>query len=57
MIETCGALSKANFVVIRKSRGAVDQIAPNDVTSCSPSLQMPEVFDNEKFVVYEILPR
>lgn len=57
MIETCNALSKADFVVLRKSRGAVDQIAPNEVTSCSPSLQVTEVFDNEKFVAYEIVAK
>ncbi|MBV6396825.1 MAG: hypothetical protein HFACDABA_02427 [Anaerolineales bacterium] len=54
MIETCDALSKADYVVLRKSRGAVDQVAPGDVDTCNPSLTLTKVFDNEKFVVYEI---
>ena len=57
MIETCDALDKANYVVLRKSRGAIDQIAPGDVDSCNPSLQLTKIFDNEKFVVYQISPR
>ena len=57
MIESCDALHKASYVVLRKSRGAVDQIAPNDVTSCNPSLSLIEMFDNEKFVIYQISPQ
>lgn len=54
MIETCDALPKADYVVLRKSRGAIDQVAPGDVDTCNPSLQLNKIFDNEKFVIYEI---
>jgi len=54
MIETCDALSKVDYVVLRKSRGAVDQVAPNEIASCNPSVQVKQVFDNEKFAVYQI---
>lgn len=54
MIETCDSLSKVNYVVLRKSRGAIDQVSPGEVDSCNPSLLVTKVFDNEKFVVYEI---
>ncbi|MEW5938082.1 MAG: hypothetical protein AB1750_00355 [Chloroflexota bacterium] len=57
LIDTCDALPKADFVVLRKSRGAVDQIAPNEIETCNPSVQVSEVFDNEKFVVYKISPK
>ena len=57
MIETCEALPKADYVVLRKSRGAIDQVAPGDVDTCNPSLAFTEVFDNEKFVIYQISPR
>ncbi len=57
MIETCDALPKADYVVLRKSRGAIDQIAPGDVDTCNPSLVLTKVFDNEKFVIYEIQPK
>ena len=56
MIETCDALSRVDYVVLRKSRGAIDQVAPGDVESCNPSLSLTEVFDNEKFVIYQISP-
>jgi hypothetical protein len=56
LVDRCDALSMANFVVLRKSRGAVDQISPADVTTCNPSVHVTEVFDNKKFVVYQISP-
>ena len=54
LIDTCDALPLAKYVVLRKSRGAVDQIAPADIATCNPSVLVTEVFDNEKFVVYQI---
>ena len=54
LIDDCNALPLAKYVVLRKSRGAVDQIAPADIATCNPSVQVTEVFDNEKFVVYQI---
>jgi hypothetical protein len=57
LVDTCDGLTKADYVIIRKSRGAVDQILPAEVTSCNPSVQVMEVFDNEKFAVYQILPK
>jgi hypothetical protein len=54
LVDKCDALSMADYVVLRKSRGAVDQIAPADIASCNPSVQVTEVFDNGKFVVYRI---
>jgi hypothetical protein len=46
----------ADYVVLRKSRGAVDQISPADVTTCNPSISLIEVFDNKKFIIYQISP-
>ena len=57
LIDTCDALSLADYIVLRKSRGAVDQIAPNEIESCNSSVRVMEVFSNEKFVVYQISPK
>ncbi len=56
LIDKCDALPLADYVVIRKSRGAVDQISPADVTTCNPSIQVTEVFENGKFIVHQITP-
>ncbi len=57
LMDTCDALPMADYVVLRKSRGAVDQVSPADVTTCNPSVQVTELFDNEKFVVYQVIPK
>ena len=57
LVDKCDALPLADYVVIRKSRGGVDQISPADVTSCNPSVLVTEVFDNQKFTVYQIAPK
>lgn len=57
LVDTCDALPMADYVVLRKSRGAVDQVSPADVTTCNPSVQVTELFDNEKFVVYQVIPK
>jgi len=57
LIDSCDALGKADYVILRKSRGAVDQILPADVVSCNPSLTVTKVFDNEKYTVYQISPK
>jgi hypothetical protein len=57
LVDDCNALPLAKYVVLRKSRGAVDQIAPADIATCNPSVLVTEVFDNEKFVVYQIFPK
>ncbi len=57
MVDDCAALGKGDYVVIRKKRGAVGQVLPDTVATCNPSLQVTEMFDNEKYVVYEIRPK
>lgn len=57
LIDMCDALPLADYVVLRKSRGGVDQVSPEDVTSCNSSAQVTEVFDNQKFTVYQISPK
>lgn len=57
LVDTCDALPMADYVLLRKSRGAVDQVSPADVTTCNPSVQVTELFDNEKFAVYQIIPK
>jgi hypothetical protein len=56
-VDKCEALPMADYVVLRKSRGAVDQISPAEVASCNPTVQVMELFDNEKFVIYRVIPK
>lgn len=57
LIDACDALTLADYVVLRKSRGGVDQISPDDVETCNPSVLVTRVFLNDKFLVYQISPK
>lgn len=57
LVDTCDALPMADYVLLRKSRGAVDQVSPAEVASCNSSVQVTELFDNEKFVIYQVIPK
>ncbi len=57
LIDDCGALPFAKYVVLRKSRGAVDQISPDDIETCNPSVLVTRVFMNGKFAVYQVVPK
>ena len=57
MVETCDALTRGDFVVIRKKRGAVDQVLPDTVTTCNPALTVTQLFDNQKYTVYQLTPK
>lgn len=57
LIDDCNALGKADYVVLRKSRGAVDQIAPAEIAACNPSVRVTEAFENGKFIVYRTAPK
>ena len=57
LIDQCDALPLAKYVVLRKSRGGVDQISPDDIETCNPSVLVTRVFLNDKFLIYEISPK
>lgn len=57
LIDKCDALPLAKYVVLRKSRGGVDQVSPDDIESCNPSIAATRVFVNEKFAIYRILSK
>ncbi len=57
LIDTCDALPLSDYIVLRKSRGAVDQVSPEDVESCNQSVLVEQVFENKKFTVYQISPK
>jgi hypothetical protein len=57
LIDRCDALPLAKYVVLRKSRGGVDQVSPDDIESCNPSIAATRVFVNEKFAIYRIRSR
>ncbi len=57
LIDTCDALSLADYMVLRKSRGNVDQISPEKIESCHVFVAVTEIFSNKKFAVYQISPK
>ncbi len=57
LVDRCDQLAKARYVVVRKRGGATNQIAPEEIGACDPSLQLTPVFDNSQFVVYRIAPK
>jgi hypothetical protein len=57
LVDRCDALPLAKYVVLRKSRGAVDQVSPDEIEACNPSVQVTRVFVNDKFAVYQISPK
>jgi hypothetical protein len=57
LIDTCDGLTLADYMVLRKSRGDVDQISPEKIESCHVSVALTEIFSNKKFVVYQISPK
>ncbi len=56
MIETCDALDRGDYLVIRKKRGAVDQVLPEQASTCNPALVMTQLFENKRYVIYQIAP-
>ena len=57
MIETCDALERGDYLVIRKKRGAVDQVLPETAATCNAALTMTQVFENKRYVIYQIFPQ
>lgn len=55
LLDYCDPLPDyTDYIVLRKSRGAVDQIAPADMPGCNSSVSFTEVFDNAKFSIYQV---
>ncbi|MBI5934317.1 MAG: hypothetical protein HY867_11465 [Chloroflexi bacterium] len=57
LIDTCDGVTLADYMVLRKSRGDVDQISPEKIEACNVSVALTEIFSNKKFVVYQISPK
>lgn len=53
MIYECIGLSKGDYVVLSKKVGENNQIPPEQINTCY--LPLEQVFDNRRFVVYEIM--
>ena len=54
MTERCADLVKGDYVAIHEKMGNIGQIAPEQVTSCNPSVTLAVVFNNKRFTVYKI---
>ncbi len=54
LIDDCRALPLADYAVLRKSRGGLDQIAPAVIDTCNPTVQVERLFENHKFVIYHL---
>jgi len=57
LIDRCDELAKGRFVVVRKAGGATAQIAPGEIATCDPALELTRVFDNRLYAVYRIARR
>jgi hypothetical protein len=57
LVDKCEALPMADYIVLRKSRGDVDQVSPDKVESCNTSVLVEQVFENKKFAVYQVSPK
>jgi hypothetical protein len=52
MIYECAGLLKGDFVALSKKVGENNQVPPERIDSCN--LPLEEVFENRRFVIYEI---
>jgi hypothetical protein len=57
LIDRCDQLAKGRLVVVRKAGGATAQIAPGEIATCDPALELTRVFDNRLYAVYRIARR
>ena len=57
LIDQCDQLGKGHYAVIQKKSGAVDQVRPEDITTCNKALDVTPIFENQQYVVYRILPK
>ncbi len=57
LIDQCDQLGRGHYAVIQTDRGAVDQVQPDDITTCNKALDVTPIFQNQQFVVYRLLPK
>ena len=50
-MKTC---RRATTLVIEKSMGGYDQILPQDVMHCNPTVVLTPVYEKDQFVVYRV---
>jgi hypothetical protein len=50
LIDQCDQLGKGQYAVIQKTRGAVDQVRPTDITTCNKALDVTPIFENQQYV-------
>lgn len=50
----CEDLPKGDYVAIEKSMGGYDQILPQEVRRCNPSVVLTPAYEKDQFVVYQV---
>ena len=53
MINQCEGMLKGNYIILSKKVGENNQVPPERIDSCS--LPLDNVFENRRFIIYEIL--
>lgn len=53
MIHECEGMLKGNYLILSKKVGENNQVPPDRIDSCN--LPLDKVFDNRRFIIYEIL--
>lgn len=53
MINQCDGMLKGDYLILSKKVGENNQVPPDEIKSCN--LPIDKVFDNRRFIIYEIL--
>ncbi|MCC6501276.1 MAG: glycosyltransferase family 39 protein [Anaerolineales bacterium] len=53
MINVCDGMLKGDYLILSKKVGENNQVPPEQIASCN--LPIDKVFDNRRFIIYEIL--
>ncbi len=54
MLRECSRLGEGNYVVIHEKMADNDQVSPEQIENCNPSIRLQKVFNNKRFTVYKI---
>jgi hypothetical protein len=57
MMLRCSHVRRGDYVILERTRGALEQISPREITSCSPAVESQPIFQNEEFIAYRVLHR
>ena len=54
MTKRCDNLPEANYVVINTDIGMHNQVLPENITTCNPTVKLNPVYADKPYIVYKI---